>query len=458
MKQALFIAVALALSLPAPLPAALLLWNKTATNSNWSTAANWSGGVIPSAARPEDVVSLGGSSTFGSPLNNNLTGLSLDTLSILGNFSGNTGTLNGNLIILHNLSCRIPAGQTFNVNTPLKLRASPSFGFEVSPNPVGGTAPCFLNLGEVDVGPHTLGFSGSGVTTITNITAPGRGLADNVLTVRCPFFGGVSMEGFAPTGTVNVARGFFQVLNGAPNARINVTNDGTPGILRGTGGFRELRTSGGIVEPGGYSLGQSLIGEMVVTNGVMMGSFSILRMQLSTSIGGVFDNDSLVVTGGADFGVTFLEVDAPNTVPPIPVGQRFTLVKKLSSGVASPFTNAIQDGFIGSTSSSALFRINYRGGSGSDLVLTRVDAWIDAPLPLISRLTVLPIAGNTVSDLLTITGTAAPYQRMILQTSTDLSSFSDAGTVIAGRTGGIEHSLFVPKTTRRIFVRFRLTT
>ena len=138
---------------------------------------------------------------------------------------------------------------------------------------------------------------------------------------------------------------------------------------------------------------------------------------------------------------------------PLP-GAEFMIVRNVGgSAINGTFTGIPQNGYV-STAGAKVFQINYAGGDGDDVVLTRVE--VDAPE--IVEHSMAPGTGEEkgYNDTdLTVLGTPGlTYQ---LESSTDLVTWTVQQSVKADlQTGLMLFEFLNPESDPRLFLRARL--
>lgn len=447
------------LTLAAPAPALDLVWEKTAGNSSWSTAANWRDGVPPSTSRTTDTLSFFGGSTFGGPVQNDITNLQIAELYLGGSFSGSSARLTGQMLRLVDLTTGISSGSTFTFQNAFTLTGTPSFGWDLSTNPSSGSATVNFE-GQVDAGPFVLDVRGRNFSVFKGgITASSRGIENNFLRVECIVDGTVQVDTpLSVTGQVELARGRL-IMHGAPQSRVRITSSSSnTRIFECEGTYAEIRNFGGSVQFLGLDTTPAEVTSNF-TSGDATGGIMVFRPYLS----GTWKNQRLILKGSASVSQTILAISPYQTsgissVNAPPVGTSFTLIDRQISGSFSGqlFDNVANNGFIAnSITGDVIYRLSQNGGDGNDVTITRV-ATSSAPLPVITGATVTAIAGNTTQRRVTITGKALPFQRIFLQSSATTTGFTDLTSMQGAQSNGsLSFNLTVPIATPRQFYRFR---
>jgi fibronectin-binding autotransporter adhesin len=135
-------------------------------------------------------------------------------------------------------------------------------------------------------------------------------------------------------------------------------------------------------------------------------------------------------------------------------GAEFMIVRNISGQpVSGTFAGIPDEGYV-SAPGAKVFRVDYNGGDGDDVVLTKVD--VAAPEIVMHGMS--PGTGPHINDnetKMTVKGTPGlTYQ---LEYSTDLENWSVGDSETADlQTGLMEFEFFNPQTDPRIFLRVRL--
>ena len=187
-------------------------WSGSGANNNWSTAANWTGTVVP--ANNDDLVFPSGGAQKSN--NNDLVSRTFNTLTI----QGGGYTLSGNpLILTAGITDAAVVGPTDNiVNIPLTLGASQTF----TSNATGRV----LRIGGgVATGGHALALGGTGSLSVTGgitgsggLTKTGAGIAN---------LGGSAANSY--TGQTTVGEGQLTLSKSVTNQSVSgsvVVGDG----------------------------------------------------------------------------------------------------------------------------------------------------------------------------------------------------------------------------------------
>jgi len=318
-------------------PATHTWTDASSNNNNWSNPANWT------AISGQDEPFVG--ETDASVV------LTIDDASSDQNIQN---------LILDKLTFGNPGSFTLTLQTPLGIRSS-----ALSPN--------INNI--------------SGTNTITNSTLNLSGTAANIrvgagaLTIASQITGsqGLIKEGEGDlvltganvyTGTTTVNAGFLQVNGPQPSSAIVLKGDS---VLTGAGRVGAISTAGSAsaISPGlrrgGASAAATLnTGSLTLTDG----TFSPLIFSAANAA------DQLAVIGTVD--LTNASLAPLRNGAAIAVGQSFTIISNNDGdAVVGTFKDLPQGSTL--TVDGQLFKINYSGGDGNDVVLTAVDA--TTPLP-----------------------------------------------------------------------------
>jgi fibronectin-binding autotransporter adhesin len=207
-----------------------------------------------------------------------------------------------------------------------------------------------------------LQYSGANASSNRSFTlgAATGGIAVSNAAAALTFTGGA-------TGTGNLAKtgpGAL-ILNGVND--YTGTTTVTAGTLAGTGNAASATTVSGTLNPG------SLTGAGIFNSGnLTFGSGGILAVNFSGAAGPLVagtDYDQVNVTGTVTLSNTALSLVAASTVTAI--GDTLTILSNDSSDpVVGTFAGLPQNGNV--FVSGQLFKINYSGGDGNDVVLTHV--------------------------------------------------------------------------------------
>ncbi len=218
----------------------------------------------------------------------------------------------------------------------------------------------------------------------------------------------------------------------------SATADGT-----GTLGAINAQGAGALLSPG---LGA---GQLTVKT-ITANPATTIRFEINGTTPGI-DYDQILSTAAtvSDFGGAALDV-ALGFTPAI--GDSFRIVENTGGAPAT----VVGFGGLGqldyfSKPGGVVFQINYSGGDGNDIVLTRVEV----PDAVITGNNFLPQPGGTVQA--TVTATGLPGVTYVLETSSNLLDWITADTQTASRpAGALSFQTQIPANTTRIFQRVRL--
>jgi hypothetical protein len=244
------------------------------------------------------------------------------------------------------------------------------------------------------------------------------------------------------TGTVipfiSVAAGTVRVMQGAVT-QFNL--DG--GRLDGTGVISRIISSagGGTVAPG-LSPGRLTVAQQTVWNAQT--TFAVELLSPATA-GTTYDQ--LTVTGTVNLGGATLQV-SPLAGFTGNIGDTFIIIDNDAADAVTGTFAGLPSGSV-VTAGAFAFSISYTGGSGNDVVLTRV---VPPVPPNLTSMTLSPGTGPGGQDVVTIAGTAAPGTVVTLQGSTDLVSWTDVQSVLADGSGVVNFTLNqTPGVSSRLF-------
>jgi autotransporter-associated beta strand protein len=296
------------------LPAAAQTWTGAGPNDNWSTGANWSGGVPPASSPVTQLAFPAGTPRLASVVDAPWTVNRLD-------FTGSGHTLSGQPITFDGAGALI-SGQAFvTVANPVVLAV---------PIQVTGS-PNILTITGVVSGPGSLNVAGTGNITLTAVNTFTGGTLVSGAVLR--------LDGAMPGPvTVNLAG----ILTGHGAVAGVVTMDATgnldPDLVLGTGNL-------------GMAAGSNLIIEI---DGTARG----------TQYAGV-DVTGLVDVSGATLNLRGSYTPAPGDVFTIIANQGIAAVTGTFAGLPEGSTV---------TFNGVPLRISYVGGTGNDVTLTALAA------------------------------------------------------------------------------------
>ena len=319
--------------------AATRTWDGCGASNNWGTPANWEGDVAPVAG--DDLVFPPTALQFST--NNNLF-VSFNSIKITG---GNyTITSSFFQIQLRAGSLTVETG-TQTINATISLTASATF------NAVDSTT--VVIVAGVATNGNTLAIDGEGqqgfglIAGAGSVVKQGLGIA---------IFAGPNSY----NGTTIVADGILIIDGNQPNSPVNVTG----GFLGGTG------TTGAVnVTTGGVSAGtlNSPTGILNTRDLTVNGENSAVIIKLAGNAAGMYDQ--INVTGTVNLtGSQLLPFPLPNFNPA--TGESFTIINNDGTDlIIGTFLN-IPEGARFVAPNGLSFRVTYRGGTGNDVVITRI--------------------------------------------------------------------------------------
>jgi len=234
------------------------VWNGGGPNANWSTAANWAGGVAPTAG---DVLVFPSGASRSANLNDFTPGTSFGSILI----SGNNYSLSGNSVALNDTVASTGSGNTFGLNVQL----NPNGGFTYTGNDVFIVASAIdtngnpLNLttssgamllSNVISGAGSVITSGGGTTALsgTNTYTGTTTALAGTLAVRSNKALG-SADGTTGTGTV-LQGGQLQLENGVTVSNELLRSSAGNGVYIGSAGVGQTNIwTGNIQSSGAFS-------------------------------------------------------------------------------------------------------------------------------------------------------------------------------------------------------------
>jgi len=221
----------------------------------------------------------------------------------------------------------------------------------------------------------------------------------------------------------------------------NITLNG--GLLGGQGTVGNIiAESGGVISPGASP--GALGGYKATWNHA-----TILRMELNGSAPGS-EYDQYAANAKPDLGGAKLELSTGFDPAP---GAEFMIIRNVSGeAVDGTFAGIPQDGYV-SAPGAKVFRINYAGGDGDDVTLTRVET--TAPEILAYEMTPGPNPGDDHQVYFEFKGILG--LTYLLESSTDLDKWNDVKSESASiPLGQIILDLAEPAGEPRKFYRLRL--
>ncbi|HZI87854.1 MAG TPA: Calx-beta domain-containing protein, partial [Pyrinomonadaceae bacterium] len=361
-------------------------WTGTNPPANLSSPNNWLGNVAPSAG--DDLFFPSG--VRRKSIKN--TYLNLTSFNSL-NFSGSGYNLKKNsLTLTGGINATNPTG-TNQISLPIHLNGAQTF---TSAN--GGTS---LTLSaQVNLNSNLLTIAGAGNTTANGVVSgSGGGITKNGS-------GTLTLTGNNTyTGATTVTAGTLLVNGSQSNSNVSLTG----GILGGTGVVGTISATGGAVRPGASIPG------ILNSGNVTLASTSSFVVDLNGTIPGA-GYRQLNVSGTVSLGNSVLDASANFQSA---VGDTFTIINNNGG-------DSIVGTFMGLPEGATLtlgglpFDISYQGGTGNDVVLTRVISPAPPP-PAISIDDVSLAEGNsgTTDMVFTLSLTASSSQTVRVDYSTD---------------------------------------
>ena len=318
------------------------VWDAGGVGTNWSNPLNWVNDVAPS---PGDDLQFPPADP--AVVNDYPAGTMFKSIWVTGDtsvrISGNPLTLTHGVIA--------GAGADLELDLPITLAGTQWFT---------GNGDTFLVSGGVNTGDHTLSFNGSAAF---RVTAPISGAG----AVQLQSTGGGSLE------AANTHSGATVVSSGTWTLALPA---GQPGSAAGTG---PIMMSGGVL-----NLGGNVPGNVNVTGGTLsaaplaslqsgltLGPSAGVAVSLSGPDAGPGGYNRLDVAGEVRLGGGRLQLT--NNFAGASIGQTFAIINNDGADpVQGQFATLAQGGIVSSNGGS--FQINYAGGDGNDVTLTRVDA------------------------------------------------------------------------------------
>jgi autotransporter-associated beta strand protein len=291
-------------------PASTTVWNATTTGTpNWSSNANWTGGVPPPSSRFSTVQFFTGQTLSAGTItsNNDTVGghaLNVLTLGGTGPISGSTTmTLGGNALLLRreslldpavNLSATNGTGFIWNVSAPVTMEDSTTFqGAGTATFNVSGNISGSGNLIKTGTSKLTL----SGANDYTGSTTISGGILQ---------IGDDGANGSLPSGAV---------IN---NATLRFDRTGTllvPNAISGSGAVTiDCPINAGTVV---FSGSNSFTGNVTVNSGA-------LRITNSSALGSTFSTKNIILTNAAA-GNPQLRLDGSSGPIDVPTGFIFKI-------------------------------------------------------------------------------------------------------------------------------------
>ncbi|MDQ3041219.1 MAG: VCBS repeat-containing protein, partial [Acidobacteriota bacterium] len=326
---------------------AVRTWDGGGADSNWMTAANWVGDVAPVAN--DDLVFPATAAQFTT--NNNFFFFTqFNSLT----FEGGNYTVGGNPMVLRGLNVN---GGTQAINTAVTVAQLQPFiaaaGATVTVAFLSSNTPFVLN-GDGNFGIGVL----SGVGAITK-----NGLGATLVAASSGF-----------SGVITLNNGIFVVDANIPNAPVTI-NGGTIGGEFGFSGFGGTGTVGATTVTAGVISAGTLTSPTGILN--INGNLNFTAngnyvAKISGTSPGANGYDQLNVTGTVTLNNARL-VPLPFGAFRPAIGDSFTIIRNDGTdAINGTFLNTPQNAVFGGALNTA-FRINYQGGDGNDVVITRVN-------------------------------------------------------------------------------------
>jgi fibronectin-binding autotransporter adhesin len=229
--------------------------------------------------------------------------------------------------------------------------------------------------------------------------------------------GRADFNGLITLPNIEVGAGLLN-LNGNASAS-RATLDG--GTIGGVGAVGSVSGTSGTLAPG-------LSPGILSTATLSLGSNTRLRLELNGPAPGT-EYDQLSLAGDYSLGGSMLEI-LPGFEPPL--GMAFTILKGDPLADTSGVFAGLPEGalFFSHGGRGMAFRITYAGGTGHDIVLTRVAV----PSPTLEGISFTRAPDG--AEQLTVTGTSAPGLVTTLEASTDLLTWTSL-QFVSGNTQGL---------------------
>jgi autotransporter-associated beta strand protein len=235
---------------------------------------------------------------------------------------------------------------------------------------------------------------------------------------------------FAAAGTVR--------FTGIGTTQFNL--DG--GTLDGTGFTGRIVSSAG----GGTAAPGLSPGRLTCTQTAWNGQTTFAAELLSSITAGT-TYDQLTVNGPVNLGGASLQV-IPLAGFTGSIGDTFMIIDNDAADAVTGTFAGLPAGAV-VTAGVFAFSISYTGGTGNDVVLTRV---VPPIAPNLTSMTLSPGTGPGGQDVVTIGGTFAPLAVVTLQASTDFVSWTDVQSIAADASGVVSFTVNqTPGIVRRVF-------
>lgn len=348
-------------------------------NGVWSNAANWQEGTAP-AQGEASLVLIFPAPASAQVTQNDVSGLSIQSISLPTNNGGPTYTLQGNAVTLTGN----PLTTTYFGHQALVLSGDGTYSLPttVSPNPttmevaVAITGNFYAKgdvltiISNINVGPWQLHVEPSwpGAKIIVNGSITGN---------TGPSGGGITTQG---TGLIELNANedniYGNVFAGSPGNELccptlavngSMANTGvTPvgGIVAGTGPIAVIFRGSGIVWP---SLVAGTPTTMIVGDLQLYNSVNNTTLRYGAKGASPGQYDQIVVTSGKNSYYGGGSLDLKLNYAPT-VGDNLVVLKN-QTGAPFPQIGSYTEGSVVTTSGSIQFVITYKGGGGTDVAL-----------------------------------------------------------------------------------------
>ncbi|HSE22390.1 MAG TPA: Calx-beta domain-containing protein [Pyrinomonadaceae bacterium] len=362
-----------------------LTWTGAHPPTTLSSAGNWSGNVAPVAG---DDLFFPADAKRRSIRNNFPNQTSFNSFS----FSGSNYNLRKNSV---SLAAGINTSNASGSNTlslPIQISADQTFNSANS-----GTTLTFN--GPLNLNSNLLTVAGAGNTRFVAAVSGAGGITKNgsgTLTLSA---------NNSYSGSTNVVAGTLVVSGSQPNSSVALSG----GTLSGNGRVGAINATGGVIEPGT----SAATGILNTGNVVLDPSTSLVIDLNSTTAGSGYRQ--LNVNGSLNLGGSVLDASANFQSP---IGTTFTIVNNDGNDVVVGTFAGLAEG-ANLTLGGLAFTISYQGGTGNDVVLTRVSSPAPPP-PTISIDDVSIGEGNsgTTDAIFTLTLSAPSDQTVTVDYST----------------------------------------
>ncbi|MBK7393116.1 MAG: hypothetical protein IPI64_07390 [Chloracidobacterium sp.] len=352
--------------------AAVKTWDGGGVDDNWRTAANWVNDVAPVSG--DDLVFPAVAAKYTS--SNNLTLFS--TIRSM-TFEGGTYTISGSPLLLSNGIVVTDGNQA--INLVINLTAPQTFSATNS-TAVGIVVAALL-------GSNTLTIDGAGGIGLGLISGSGRivknGGGGALISSASNYSGQITenqgvliVDASIPSSTVTVniipaAATFDLSLFGLSDKSYDVFAPGE-GISPGAGGLGGTGTVGAVNVVSGYISAGTLTSPTGILNtgNLNFAADGAFLAKLNGATAGENGYDQVNVTGTVSLNNAQLQILPSETTPP-PIRRPLVILRNDGTDpVNGTFLNAPEGALILNAAGTMRFRINYGGGDGNDIILTRV--------------------------------------------------------------------------------------